>query len=61
MPVSRTAMLIVMVFVTVADIKQINHYYPFGLNMEGQLEWCTGSNKYQYNQKRCDMKLLYEL
>jgi RHS repeat-associated protein len=36
------------------DIKQINHYYPFGLNMEGN--W-NGSfpdvkNKYQYNEKQ---------
>ena len=37
--------------VTVADIKQINHYYPFGMNMEGSWNGAAGSNKYQYNQK----------
>jgi RHS repeat-associated protein len=40
--------------VTSADIKQINHYYPFGLNMEGN--WTPSGangegNKYQYNGK----------
>jgi RHS repeat-associated protein len=40
--------------VTSADIKQINNYYPFGLNMEGN--WTPsgangGGNKYQYNGK----------
>jgi RHS repeat-associated protein len=40
--------------VTSADIRQINHYYPFGLNMEGN--WTPkgangGGNKYQYNGK----------
>ena len=39
--------------ITVADIKQINHYYPFGMNMVGN--WNTagglGANKYQYNGK----------
>jgi RHS repeat-associated protein len=40
--------------VTNADISQINHYYPFGLNMEGN--WTPsgangGGNKYQYNGK----------
>ena len=37
--------------ITVADIKQINHFYPFGLNMEGNWNGAAGSNKYQYNQK----------
>ena len=37
--------------ITVADIKQINHYYPFGMNMEGNWNGAAGSNKYQYNQK----------
>ena len=31
------------------DIKQINHYYPFGLNMEGPGFGAQGANKYQYN------------
>ncbi len=31
------------------DIKQINSYYPFGLNMEGPGFGAQGSNKYQYN------------
>ncbi len=37
--------------VTVADIKQINHYYPFGMNMEGNWNGAAGSNKYAYNGK----------
>ncbi len=40
--------------VTSADIKQINHYYPFGLNMEGNWTPRGGNgegNKYQYNDK----------
>ena len=39
--------------VTPSDICQVNHYYPFGLNMEGN--WspsgCGLGNKYQYNGK----------
>jgi RHS repeat-associated protein len=35
------------------DIKQINHYYPFGLNMEGNWQGgAQGDNKYQYNGKQ---------
>ncbi|MDZ7879238.1 MAG: T6SS effector amidase Tae4 family protein [Saprospiraceae bacterium] len=37
--------------ITAADIKQINHYYPFGLNMEGNWNGTGGANKYQYNGK----------
>ena len=38
--------------VTTSDIKQINHYYPFGLNMEGNWQGgANGSNKYGYNEK----------
>ena len=39
--------------VTVADIKQINHYYPFGLNMEGNWNgsFADAKNKYQFNEK----------
>jgi RHS repeat-associated protein len=37
--------------VTASDIKQINHYYPFGLNMEGNWNGAQGNNKYQYNEK----------
>ena len=37
--------------VTAADIKQTNHYYPFGLNMEGPWNGAKGDNKYQYNGK----------
>jgi RHS repeat-associated protein len=33
------------------DIKQINSYYPFGLNMEGNFNGAGGTNKYQYNGK----------
>lgn len=28
-----------------ANIKQINHYYPFGLNMEGKWNGANGNNK----------------
>jgi RHS repeat-associated protein len=37
--------------VTKEDIMQINHYYPFGLNMEGDWNGAFGKNKYQYNGK----------
>jgi RHS repeat-associated protein len=35
----------------ITDVKQINHYYPFGLNMEGNWNGAQGQNKYQYNSK----------
>ena len=38
--------------VGVSDIKQINNYYPFGLNMEGNWNGAAGANKYQYNGKQ---------
>ncbi len=34
-----------------SEIKQINSYYPFGLNMEGPGFGVAGANKYQYNGK----------
>jgi RHS repeat-associated protein len=34
-----------------SDIKQINHYYAFGLNMEGNWNGAQGNNKYGYNDK----------
>jgi RHS repeat-associated protein len=34
-----------------ADMMQINHYYPFGMNMEGNWNGPGGKNKYQYNEK----------
>jgi RHS repeat-associated protein len=37
--------------VTVNNIKQINHYYPFGMNTEGNWNGASGKNKYQYNGK----------
>ena len=37
--------------ITSADIMQINNYYPFGLNMEGNWNGSQGGNKYQYNGK----------
>ena len=37
--------------ITSADIMQINNYYPFGLNMEGNWNGAQGGNKYQYNGK----------
>ena len=33
------------------DIVQINHYYPFGLNMEGNWNGFGGNNLYHYNGK----------
>jgi RHS repeat-associated protein len=36
-------------YVTTADIEQTNHYYPFGLNMEGNWNGASGAFKYQYN------------
>ncbi len=33
------------------DIKQINHYYPFGLNMEGPGFGSVNANKYQFGEK----------
>ena len=33
------------------DIKQINAYYPFGLNMESNFNGAAGKNKYAYNGK----------
>jgi RHS repeat-associated protein len=38
------------------EIKQINHYYPFGLNMEGNWNGVGGQNKYQYNGKEWNDK-----
>ena len=37
--------------ITSADIMQINSYYPFGLNMEGNWNGAAGNNKYAYNGK----------
>jgi RHS repeat-associated protein len=37
--------------ITQADIEQENHYYAFGLNMEGNWNGAAGPNKYQYNGK----------
>jgi RHS repeat-associated protein len=37
--------------VTKDDIVQINHFYPFGMNMEGDWNGAQGKNKYQYNGK----------
>ena len=33
------------------DVKQINHFFPFGLNMEGPGFGMVHNNKYEYNQK----------
>ncbi len=35
--------------VSKTDIKQENHFYPFGLNMEGSWSGAAGANKYQFN------------
>jgi RHS repeat-associated protein len=37
--------------VGVSDIEQVNHYYPFGLNMEGSWNGASGAFKYGYNGK----------
>ncbi len=37
--------------VGVADIEQINNYYPFGMNMDGPWNGANGAFKYQYNGK----------
>jgi RHS repeat-associated protein len=37
--------------IVASDMMQINHYYPFGMNMEGNWNGLNGSNKYQYNKK----------
>ena len=37
--------------ITVQDIKQVNNYYPFGMNMEGNWNGADGQFKYQYNGK----------
>ena len=34
-----------------SDIKQLNSYYPFGLNMEGPGFGAQGANKYQFGDK----------
>jgi RHS repeat-associated protein len=36
---------------TTNEIAQINHYYPFGLNMEGNWNGANGANKYQFGGK----------
>ena len=33
------------------EVSQINHYYPYGLNMVGNWNGQVGANKYQYNGK----------
>ena len=40
---------------TANDIKQINHHYLFGLNMDGPGFGAGGANKYQYNGKELNM------
>ena len=34
-----------------AEIVQINHFFPFGLNMEGNWNGAGGDNKYQFGGK----------
>ena len=43
--------------ITQDDITQINHYYPFGLNMEGNWNgsFADVKNKYQYNSKELNV------
>jgi RHS repeat-associated protein len=42
--------------ITVNDVKQVNNYYPFGLNMEGNWSGADGQFKYQYNGKEWNDK-----
>ena len=42
--------------VTTQDIEQINHYYPFGMNMEGPWNGAEGQLKYQFNGKEWNDK-----
>ena len=37
------------------DIKQINHYFPFGLNVEGPGFGAQGANKYQFGDKELNI------
>ncbi len=37
--------------VGVADIEQINNYYPFGMNMDGPWNGANGADKYQFSGK----------
>ena len=43
--------------VSTGDIEQINHYFPFGLNMEGSWNGANGQFKYQYNGRSGMMSL----
>ena len=36
------------------EVSQVNMYYPFGLNAEGNWNGAGGANKYQYNGKQWD-------
>ena len=36
---------------SINEVSQINHFYPYGLNMEGNWNGASGVNKYQYNAK----------
>ena len=35
--------------ITTDDVKQVNNYYPFGMNMEGNWNGADGQFKYQFN------------
>ena len=39
------------------EVRQINHYYPYGANMEGNWNGLSGSNLYQYNGKQWNGEL----
>lgn len=39
------------------EIVQINHYYPFGLDMKGNWNGPGGNNKYRYNGKELNTEL----
>ncbi len=40
-----------LVTVAATELKQINSYYPLGMNMEGNINGSSGKNKYAYNGK----------
>jgi RHS repeat-associated protein len=42
---------------TSTDVKQVNNYYPFGLNMEGNWNGAMGAFKYGYNGKELNDEL----
>jgi RHS repeat-associated protein len=44
--------------ITSTDVMQVNHYYPFGMNMDGNWNSTAATNKYQYNDKEFNTEFL---